>query len=163
VMPLYRGIETLRKEGDAVQWGGALLAEGGVFPNMPNGRARFFPLERPRVTIPPGSFFLASRRGKQFNSITFGANDGMTGVRSREVVFMSTEDAGKLGVKTGDALRLRSDLGTMDVRCQIGPCRPGHLQAFWPECNVLVGRRYDPTSGEPDYNAFVKVEVLETR
>jgi hypothetical protein len=32
------------------------------------------------------------------------------------------------------------------------------LQAFWPECNGLVSRRYDPVSGEPDYNAVVAVE-----
>ena len=49
-------------------------------------------------------------------------------------------------------------LGTMAGVCSIGPCREGHLQAFWPECNTLIGRRYDPVSGEPDYNAFVTVE-----
>jgi hypothetical protein len=32
------------------------------------------------------------------------------------------------------------------------------VQAFWPESNALTGRRYDPVSGEPDYNAVVSVE-----
>jgi len=160
VMPLYRGIETLQKEGDWVQWGGELLAEGGVFPNMPGGKARFSPLRPHRVEIPPGQFFLASRRGKQFNSITFGRKDGMTGVGSRNAVFFSQEDARKLGLVGGDSVRLESDLGAMDGVCEIGPCRPGHLQAFWPECNVLVGRKYDPESGEPDYNAFVRVQRI---
>ena len=32
------------------------------------------------------------------------------------------------------------------------------LQVFWPEGNVLIPRRYDPDSGEPDYNAFVEVK-----
>jgi hypothetical protein len=30
-----------------------------------------------------------------------------------------------------------------------------HLQTYWPETNVLIPRRFDPVSGEPDYNAFV--------
>jgi molybdopterin-dependent oxidoreductase alpha subunit len=160
VMPLYAGIETLEKAGDWVQWGGALLAEGGVFSAMPEGRARFFPLSLPNVEIPEGHFFLASRRGKQFNSITFDKSDGMTGVRIREAIFFAAEDAARLGLTQGDRVLLRSELGRMEGVCQIGPCRPGHLQAFWPECNVLVGRRYDPVSGEPDYNAFVRVEPI---
>jgi hypothetical protein len=31
------------------------------------------------------------------------------------------------------------------------------VQAFWPECNQLVPRKYDPASGEPDYNVAVTV------
>ena len=34
----------------------------------------------------------------------------------------------------------------------------GTLQAYWPEANVLLTRRYDPVSAEPDYNAVVTVE-----
>jgi anaerobic selenocysteine-containing dehydrogenase len=86
----------------------------------------------------------------------------MTGVNSRHAVFFAAEDADRLGLKRGDPIRLESDLGTMNGVCEVGPCRPGHLQAFWPECNVLVGRRYDPVSGEPDYNAFVRVTKLES-
>jgi predicted molibdopterin-dependent oxidoreductase YjgC len=40
VMPAYRGIEQLNREGDEIQWGGRYLYEDG-FANMPNGRARF--------------------------------------------------------------------------------------------------------------------------
>ncbi|MDQ3263222.1 MAG: molybdopterin-dependent oxidoreductase [Myxococcota bacterium] len=158
VMPLYAGIETLEKEGQWVQWGGARLGEGGVFPNMPDGKAQFCTVTLPRVEIPEGHFFLASRRGKQFNSITYGQKDGITGARTRKAVFFAPEDAQRLGLARGDKVLLRSELGQLEGVCELGPCRPGHLQAFWPECNVLVGRRYDPVSGEPDYNAFVRVE-----
>lgn len=162
-MPLYAGIEKLHEEGQWVQWGGERLGEGGIFKNMPNGRARFSMLEVPRVQIPEGHFFLASRRGKQFNSITWGQKDGITGERARNAIFFSEEDAQKLGLRQGDKIIVRNELGEMKGYCAIGPCRPGHLQAFWPECNVLVGRRYDPASGEPDYNAFVRVERPEAR
>ena len=158
VMPLYQGIEKLDREGQWVQWGGERLCEGGRFVHLPEQRARFTPVPIPSVVVPEGHFFLASRRGKQFNSITYGQKDGITGARSRQAVFFADEDARRLGLVQGDAVRLTSTLGAMEGVCEIGPCRPGHLQAFWPECNVLVGRRYDPVSGEPDYNAFVQVQ-----
>ncbi len=41
--------------------------------------------------------------------------------------------------------------------------KPRHLQAYWPEVNVLIPRRFDPVSGEPDYNAFVKAEPIHGR
>jgi molybdopterin-dependent oxidoreductase alpha subunit len=160
VMPLYRGIENLHKEGEWVQWGGPRLGENGVFSNLPENKARLCAVPIPRVEIPPGQFFLASRRGKQFNSITYGQKDGITGVSTRKAVFFAAEDAARLGLREGDPVLLRSSLGEMRGVCHLGPCRPGHLQAFWPECNPLIGRRYDPDSGEPDYNAFVSVEPL---
>ncbi|HVE85377.1 MAG TPA: molybdopterin-dependent oxidoreductase [Myxococcales bacterium] len=163
VMPLYKGVEGLTREGDWVQWGGERLGEGWKFPNMVGGKARFTAVDVPRVEVPPGQFFLTSRRGKQFNSITYGPSDAITGARDRRAVFFAREDARRLSLRNGDAVRLTSTLGSMDGVCQIGPCRPGHLQAFWPECNVLVGRKYDPDSGEPDYNAFVQVERLAER
>jgi predicted molibdopterin-dependent oxidoreductase YjgC len=158
VMPLYRGIENLEKEGQWVQWGGERLGTGGRFPNLPGERARFSAVPIPAAAIPKGYFFLTSRRGKQFNSIIYGTKDGMTGVDSRRAIFFSPQDAERLRLKRGDPVVLRSELGTMEGVCEVGPCRTGHLQAFWPECNVLVGRTYDPASGEPDYNALVQVE-----
>src|SRR5438309_3369360 len=67
-VPAYAGIEALREKGDAVQWGGPRLCEGGNFPT-PDERARFTPLAPPEVHLPEGGFFLSSRRGKQFNSM----------------------------------------------------------------------------------------------
>lgn len=160
VMPLYAGIETLEKEGQWVQWGGQRLAEGGLFKNLPECRARFRRLELPHSVVPEGMFFLASRRGKQFNSITWGENDLITGAQTRKAVFFGAQDAAKLSLREGDKVRLTSETGTFDGVVRLGPCRSGHLQAFWPECNPLIGRRYDPISGEPDYNALVKVDVL---
>jgi molybdopterin-dependent oxidoreductase alpha subunit len=157
LMPMYAGIEGLAKEGDAVQWGGARLGEGGSFP-LPGGRARMFVVEPPRVVVPDGKFFLTSRRGKQFNSITWGARDPLLGIGSRRDVLFAAEDLARLGLREGDPVRLSSEQGEMRARARVGPCRRGHLQAYWPECNVLVGRAYDPVSGEPDYNAIVAVE-----
>jgi anaerobic selenocysteine-containing dehydrogenase len=158
VIPLYRGISGLSAEGQWIQWGGERLGEGGVFPNLPHGRARFSPVMPPKTSIPEGRFFLTSRRGKQFNSMTYGQKDAITGVGTRKAIFLGELDAQALGLKAGDPVRLSSDAGSMDGVLVVGPCRPRHVQAFWPECNTLVRRDYDPASGEPDYNAFVRVE-----
>jgi anaerobic selenocysteine-containing dehydrogenase len=159
LMPLYAGIEKLSAEGEFVQWGGARLGTSG-FPNMPGGRAAFTTVGLPStaIAVPDGKFLLTSRRGKQFNSITYGPRDPLTGARSRSDVLLADEDLRALGLSEGDAIVVRSDLGELRAVARRGPCRPRHVQAFWPESNVLTGRRYDPVSGEPDYNAVVTVE-----
>ena len=75
---------------------------------------------------------------------------------------MNAEDMQRLGIAEGGAVVLRSDNGALDAVARRGPCRPAHVQAFWPECNPLLSRRYDPASGEPDYATAVSVEGLET-
>jgi hypothetical protein len=48
----------------------------------------------------------------------------------------------------------------MRARLHASQLRPGNVQVFFPEGNVLLraGRR-DPVSGVPDYNAVVTVEA----
>lgn len=157
LMPLYQGIETLAAEGQWVQWGGARLGANG-FPNMPERRAVFTAIDLPRTVIPEGKFFLTTRRGKQFNSITYGQRDPITGARDRKEVLFFAGDLAALGLHEGEEVLLRSEAGEMRARVRVGPCRPRHIQAFWPESNVLLPRRYDPNSGEPDYNAVVSVD-----
>jgi predicted molibdopterin-dependent oxidoreductase YjgC len=158
VMPLYAGIDGLHAEGEFVQWGGARLGGNG-FPNMPDSRALFSTVAIPQeLRVPAGQFLLATRRGKQFNSITYGKKDPITASPSRSDVLMNREDLAALGLREGEPVLLKSELGQMRAIVRTGPCRRQHLQAFWPEANVLIGRRYDPVSGEPDYNAIVTVE-----
>lgn len=174
LMPLYAGIERLGKEGDWVQWGGARLGPGHENPvgngddkpsafNLPGGKARMIVVAPPRVVVPDGKFFLTSRRGKQFNSITYGQKDPLLGITSRRDVLFHEEDLRALGISDGESIVLRSEQGEMKARAKKGPCRRRHLQAYWPECNVLCGRVYDPQSGEPDYSALVTVEKAAAR
>jgi molybdopterin-dependent oxidoreductase alpha subunit len=157
LMPLYEGIEGLHKEGDWVQWGGARLGANG-FPNLPEGRAIFFAIDLPKRDVPAGKFALTTRRGKQFNSMTYGSKDPISGAATRTDVLLAPEDLEALGLRDGDAVVVRSDHGQMRSYARKGPCKRQHVQAFWPEANVLIGRSYDPASGEPDYNAFVTIE-----
>ncbi|MGH7895598.1 MAG: molybdopterin oxidoreductase family protein, partial [Candidatus Binatia bacterium] len=159
VMPLYAGVASLRRAGDSIQYGGPLLCAGGVCPEMPDGRARFTPIAPAPAALGPGDFRLTTRRGKQFNSMTYGGGDALTGTARRDAVFMAATDAARLGLGEGAPVRLESTTGVFQGRCRIAPVTPGSLQVYWPEGNVLIGRRLDPTSGEPDYNAVVRVVI----
>jgi molybdopterin-dependent oxidoreductase alpha subunit len=160
VMPIYQGIEKLKKEGDWLQWGGPYLFKGGHFSNMPDARALFSVLVPPNRRTPQGRFYLTTRRGKQFNSMIFSSVDPFMRSRRRDVIFISPEDAERLSLDNGTRVVIRSQVGEMDGAIQIAPVKPGTLQAYWPEANVLIQRRTDPLSGEPDYNTEVELEKL---
>ena len=160
-MPLYAGIESLEREGQWVQWGGKHLFTDG-FAKMPGGRARFTDVRLPETAIPAGRFLMTTRRGKQFNSMTYGRRDPLMGGHTRQDVLLATSDAASLGVADGDAIRLVSEAGTWDGIARLAPMKPRHVQTYWPETNVLITRRSDPVSGEPDYNAFVRIERIAT-
>ena len=73
-------------------------------------------------------------------------------MRSRDALFMATSDIEALGLRDGDRVVMRSDHGEMRARLHESPMRPGNVQAFFPEGNVLVGagrptpRRASPTT-----------------
>jgi len=158
-MPLYAGIEKLEREGQWVQWGGERLFTDG-FTRMPGGRARFTTVALPEIVIPPGKFYLTTRRGKQFNSMVHERSDYLMGASTRHDVLIHPADAAALGIADGTGIVLRSDTGEWTGIARLAPMKERHLQAYWPETNVLISRRCDPVSGEPDYNVVVSVEPL---
>ncbi|HUS18545.1 MAG TPA: FdhF/YdeP family oxidoreductase, partial [Terriglobales bacterium] len=155
-MPMYAGIEKFSQAGDYVQWGGPLLFQDG-FTNMAEKRARMFAVPIPKIDVPEGKFYFTTRRGKQFNSITYGQKDALTGSRRRTDVFINPFDAKELGVCDGDEVVLRSDIAELHGYVRYSDIRKGNVQAYWPEGNVLISRRYDHISHEPDYNAVVSI------
>jgi len=161
VVPAYAGIEQLATTGDQVQWGGRHLCAGGEFPT-PDGRGRFTVLVPEPSSLPPGSFTVATRRGKQFNSMVHAEVDPLTGA-VRDAVYIDEADAVALGAVDGTRVRLRSEVGSFDGRCKLVRLPARSLQVHWPEGNVLIaggGAHREPHSKVPDYNAVVTVEVL---
>jgi molybdopterin-dependent oxidoreductase alpha subunit len=157
VVPSYSGVETLRATGDAIQWGGTRLCDGGVFPT-PSGRAQFTAVRPADTGVADGRFRLSTRRGKQFNTMVHATRDPLTGAE-RDALFLNAGDATRLGVGDGARVLVRSDHGELTARVHLAPLAPGNVQVFFPEGNVLLpaGRR-DPVSGVPDYNALVTIE-----
>jgi molybdopterin-dependent oxidoreductase alpha subunit len=157
LIPQYAGIQHLKEAGDQFQYGGAHLCFGWNFPT-PDGKAHFAALSLSQRELPEGCFLVATRRGKQFNSMVQERKDAITGA-VREAVLMSQVDAEQLGLKDGDAVILRNDLGELKGRVYIAPIKPGNLQVHWPEGNVLLDKSKRSKEGVPDYNALVRLEI----
>jgi molybdopterin-dependent oxidoreductase alpha subunit len=156
VVAFYEGIQHLRETGDAFQYGGAHLCADGICPT-PDSRAHLRPVDLPP---PPedDTFFVSTRRGKQFNTLIYAEIDPLTGA-ARDAVFMSPEDAERLGFEEGEPIALVNDLGRYEGRVFRAPIAPGNLQIHWPEGNGIIRRGVvDPASGVPDYNARVRIE-----
>jgi molybdopterin-dependent oxidoreductase alpha subunit len=154
VCPTYRGIAKLRRKGDQFQYGGARLLENG-FPTA-DGKGHFSVVDLPEERLGHGRFLLSTRRGRQFNSIVHSDSDPLTGAM-RDDIFMAAEDARKLGLKAGDPVVLRNELGEYRGRVRIDRIKPGSLQGHWPEVNGLIPCGRLDASGVPDYNAAVEV------
>jgi molybdopterin-dependent oxidoreductase alpha subunit len=156
-VPMYEEIAGLRREGDQFQYGGPQLCWNWNFPTA-DGKAHFSVVHPREVAIPEGMFLLATRRGKQFNSMVQEMKDPLN-TAARDSVLMSGEDAQRLGLQSGDAVDLRNDHGTFSGRVFVAKVKPGNLQVHWPEGEMLIDRRRrSPGAGIPDYNALVRVE-----
>ena len=158
-VPLYAGIERLQQEGDSIQWGGESLFADGRFATV-DGLARFSVPRTVTREKPPRSFYVSTRRGKQFNSMVQREKDPLTNALRRDVL-MSAEDAAAHGLQEGDRVRLTSQSGSYEGRVKVDAIKSGNLQVHWPEGNGLLSvDEIDPDSREPDYNAVVRLERI---
>ncbi|MFC5747765.1 FdhF/YdeP family oxidoreductase [Actinomadura rugatobispora] len=150
--PAYDGIQNLARFGDQFQYGGPRLCAGWTFPT-PDGKARFSAVSPPPLRRADGSYTVATRRGKQFNSMVHERKDSLTGA-VRDAVLMNPADADREGYSDGDPVVLSSATGEMRGRVLRAPIAPGNLQVHWPEGEVLLDRsRRSPQAGIPDYKS----------
>ena len=152
----YEGIQHLRRKGDEFQWGGPRLCADYTF-RTPDKKAHFAVPRWPDAPVPEGKFAVATRRGNQFNSMVWDEYDPLTG-SDRDAVIISREDAQRLGLRAGDPVLLRSEVGEFRGRLRIGEIAPRNLEVHWPEANTLIRIGHvDPSCGEPDYNAICEL------
>ncbi|MFC5470149.1 FdhF/YdeP family oxidoreductase [Cohnella suwonensis] len=163
--PEYDGIQRLREKGDFFQRGGAWLCEGGVCPT-PDGKGNLIPVDVPKrrggnERQDEPSFYVTTRRGKQFNSMIYGENDAFNGGK-RNAVLLNGADAADCSVAQGDAIVLRNEHGTLHGVARFADIAPGNLAVHFPEGNVLFPMgAYESPSGIPEYNASAKLELAE--
>jgi molybdopterin-dependent oxidoreductase alpha subunit len=143
MIPSYQGIQDLKKRGDSFQYGGPMLCTGWKF-STGDGKAHFKAVKLPQVEVPAGAFRVVTRRGKQFNSMVHEDIDASTAA-TRDGVFINPGDAGRMGLVSGDRVRLHNDFGTYRGRVLLAPVTAGTLEVHWPEGNVLV----DPKARSP--------------
>lgn len=169
-VPSYAGIEKLEKQGDAFQWGGPHLCADRKFKTA-DGKAHFAPVTPPKqlapcavAEAPDGKprFLLATRRGKQFNSMVQAEVDPLTGA-ARDHIFVSPNDARKLGIEHDAPIEVRSPLGRFRGRAFLFDVAEGTVQGHWPEVNPLLPSGViDREGGVPDYNVAVTIERAES-
>lgn len=143
MIPFYQGIQDLKKRGDSFQYGGPMLCAGWKF-STGDGKAHFKAVDLPQIEVPAGAFRVVTRRGKQFNSMVHEDIDAGTAA-TRDAVMMSPQDARRLGLTSGERVRLRNDFGAYDGKVLLAPVTTGTLEVHWPEGNVLV----DPKARSP--------------
>ena len=103
--------------------------------------------------VPEGRFVLSTRRGKQFNTMVWNDVDPLTGAGARRGVRGRGRRRGAR--RRGTATRSWCDRRTASctARVHVAAIRPGNVQAFFPEANVLLApARRDPISGVFDDN-----------
>ncbi|KAB8332388.1 FdhF/YdeP family oxidoreductase [Scytonema tolypothrichoides VB-61278] len=159
VVPQYAGIQHLKEAGDQFQYSGSHLCFGWNFPTA-DGKAHFAVVSRGERELPEGCFLVATRRGKQFNSMVQERKDAITGA-VREAVLINEVDAKHFGLKDGDVVLLTNELGSFRGRVYTAPIKPGNLQVHWPEGNVLLDKSKRSREGVPDYNAVVRLQKVD--
>lgn len=152
-MEALADIDTTKQEFHV---GGRLL-HAPVF-NTANGKARFSSHEIPDPNEAGYPFLLTSVRSEgQFNTIIYEEFDSYRNTSSRWTVLMNEKDMQALTLRKGDRLTLASAHGEMrQVAVQAFDLPAGNMMAYFPEANVLIGRRRDPKSLTP---AFKSVPV----
>jgi len=155
----YEGIQHLHHKGDQLQWGGPRLCADLTF-RTPDRKAHFAIPRWPEAALPEGRFSVSTRRGNQFNSMVWDDYDPLTGF-DRDDVIISPEDARRLGLRPGDPVLLRSEVGEFRGKARIADVAPRNLEVHWPEANTLIRIGHvDPSCGEPDYNAVCELVPL---
>jgi anaerobic selenocysteine-containing dehydrogenase len=82
--------------------------------------------------------------------------DPLTGA-ARDSVLISDTDADRLGLAEGAPVLVRSGHGELRAQVHRAPLRPGNVQVFYPEGNVLLPGGHRDRSGVPDYNTTVEL------
>jgi len=165
-VPLYGGIDFRRlQEGKGIQWpcpeadhpGTSILYAEGDFPV---GRARFTPVEfTPQPGLTSKEFPYLMLTGKWLFHYHTGVltkdMESLVGVPEEGVVEINPLDAERLGIGSGDRVRVRSSVGEVELVAKVsegiacGMCFvPVHFRKA--AANLLLGRRLDPESHIPE-------------
>lgn len=158
--PSYNGVQHLKKEGDVFQWGGAWLCEDGICPT-PDGKGNLISVDIPNLNKPEGTFYVTTRRGKQFNSMVYKSTDPFNAAKRYDVL-MNEEDGNKLNIANGEPIVVYNQHGTFQGKAHFAEIATGNVGLFFPEGNFLIPKGiYDGPSGIPQYSVAVKVEKAE--
>ncbi len=119
-----------------------------------DGKARFHVTALSAFKTDPAEFRLMTLRSEgQFNTVVYEREDLYRGNKHRNVVMLSQQDATRLQLTEGSRVRVKTEIGSMEVQAAIVEIRPGNLAMYYPEANALVPGRIDPQSKTPAFKS----------
>jgi len=177
VTPIIAGISHARLEEHGIQWPCPTPEHPGTSTlytdrfNTPTGKAKLFPVEHVDQTeraTPEYPFILNSGRILyHYHTGTMSRrNKTLTNFTNHPYVIIHPNDASKLGVKTGERVRITSSRGTLETQVHIADeVLEGELFMPWhyteAQVNRLTRDELDPYSRIAPFKiSAVKVEVL---
>ncbi len=119
----------------------------------PSGRARFHVIDLPEQQGGNGHIRLMTVRSEgQFNTVVYESEDIYRGQERRDVILMSPMDIDRLGLRADEPAIVSSQTGSIDgILVRPIDIPPGNAVMYYPEANVLLGRRMDPRSQTPAF------------
>ncbi len=177
LVPAYGGISYKRIEHKGIQWPcptadhpGTTTLYSKIFAR-PGGLAQFMVLDHvgsgevPDTTYP--LVLITGRRREHYNNGSQTRHAiGITDVVTEELVEISPEDAGTLGIKTLDWVKVSSRRGEVKVRAKVtGRSQSGNVfMSFHHQSaltNILTSGHRCRISGTPEYKSCaVRVDAL---
>jgi formate dehydrogenase major subunit len=173
--PHFAGVTYERLEGRGLQW--PVAPDGTDSPILyeerfehPDGLGKFaaLPYKAPgdEASEEYPLILVTGRRLEHYNVGTMTRRTGNLDLLSKDWLEIHPDDAGELGVATGDPVTVRSKHGEIEIEARVTErIDPGHVfTAFhFPEVrtNLLVGKSADVNTSCPEYKVIpVSVEKV---
>lgn len=180
--PMFAGMSYARLEAcSGLQWPcydeqhpGQQFLHARLWSDPPEGRlAPFHAVEHdPPVEQPDGDFPFVLTTGRRLESFNTGVQSGgySSPLHRGETVDIAPEDAERLGVASGDTVRVSSRRGSLEAPARVDPAlKPGlvFMTLHFPDevaINRLTIDAFDPLSGTAEFKACaVRVEPVRVR
>ncbi len=162
-VPGYGAVESIARTRTEFHVEGRVRHEPS-FP-LPDGRARFIHVDTPVDDLPAGTLRLMTIRSEgQFNTVVYEENDRYRNQSSRDVILISEGDMAALGLRAGQRVTVRSEVGEMrNIRVSPYDIARGSTAMYYPESNTLVPTEVDRGSRTPAYkNVVITIEPAGT-
>jgi anaerobic selenocysteine-containing dehydrogenase len=154
VVPGYTAIGRIDDTREEFQIAGRTFHEPRFA--TPSGKLRAMVPPLPVFRAGPGEFRLMTLRSEgQFNTVVYEEEDLYRGNTRRDVVMLSAADGAMLQLGESDPVTVVSEVGRMEVVVSFADLPPGNVAMYYPEANVLVPRRIDPSSGTPAFKSVI--------
>lgn len=160
VIPGYDALDTIDDTKKEFEIPGRVIREAKF--DTDTGRARFVVHPLPQIGFDESKYLklISLRSEGQFNTAVYEVEDVYRGQERRDVVLMSPDDMKKFGFSKNQKVKVRGPAGEMGpLLVRSFALKPGAVAMYYPECNVVIGRKLDPLSKTPAFKGNL-IEVV---